>query len=468
MMKQNSLLIGLMLTVSLLPECSFAQNTTINGATTYQTIHGFGVNINPHSWGVNPESVKNVIDSLILGMGCTSFRLMFDDTDWEQVNDNNDPHSYNWKYYDSVYSAPRFNWIWNTVEYLNARGITDIILCPVGATPRWMGGTRLLPKSELEYAETIASMVHYAKKRRHPAVGFNMISPINETGCWGIEAPEMTSKQLGVIFHDMAGRLISEHITDVSLNGPDDCYNSFNALELLNNKTTMSKVKFLGGHEYGNSTARSEELVYAIKNSDFSDRGVIMTEVNAICDGCNEGNYSSNYGYEEYAGLAYKYVLQHLKAGVNGVQLWEGYDSRWHHHHPTRGLEWGMWGIFAVNDTLRPDVFTRRAHYFVFKQLFRFVKPGFQRIDVFTKLPAMTILASRDPKTGAIVITGINESDKPQTMELELKNAGVKPALAYFYTNASTNYSRGSDVKVTRQAFSQTIPASSVFTFVSH
>ena len=60
----------------------FAQNTTVNGDRKYQTIHGLGVNINPQSWNVNPDSVKKVIDSLVTGMGCTSFRLMFDDCDW--------------------------------------------------------------------------------------------------------------------------------------------------------------------------------------------------------------------------------------------------------------------------------------------------------------------------------------------------------------------------------------------------
>ena len=98
-----------------------AQNTTVDGSKVYQTIHGLGVNINPQSWNVNPDSVKKVIDSLVTGLGCTSFRLMYDDCDWEKVNDNEDPNVYNWTYYDSVYSAPRFTCVGNTIEYLNSR-----------------------------------------------------------------------------------------------------------------------------------------------------------------------------------------------------------------------------------------------------------------------------------------------------------------------------------------------------------
>jgi hypothetical protein len=445
-----------------------AQNTTVNGAKKYQAIHSLGVNINPHSWNVNANSVKKVLDSLISGMGCTSFRLMFDDCDWEAVNDNNDPDIYNWDYYDSIYSTPRFTAIWNTIGYLNSRGITNITLCPVGAAPGWMGGTKLNPGIEKEYAETIASMVYYGQKRRSPVVHFNMLSPINETGCWGIEAPVMTSNQLGTIFSTIATHLINDGVTGVTLTGPDDCYNSFNTHELINSPVTMSKLSYFGGHQYGNSTSRSEELIYAIKNSAFPDRGVIMSEVNAICTGCDGGSYNKDYGFNNYAGLAYKYVLQHLNAGVNGVQLWEGYDSQWHHHHPTRGLQWGMWGIFGVNDTTRPGVFTRRPHYYVFKQLYNFVKPGFNRIDISTTLSNITVSAFQDPVNGSIVITGKNDSNKPQTIEGALMTLSPALKFKYYYTDASHNFSRGSDVMVAKQTFSKSVPAFCVFTLVSN
>ncbi len=65
-----------------LPTSGIGPNITINGGKQYQTIRGLGVNINPQSWNVNPAAVKKVIDSLITGLGCTSFRLMFDDCDW--------------------------------------------------------------------------------------------------------------------------------------------------------------------------------------------------------------------------------------------------------------------------------------------------------------------------------------------------------------------------------------------------
>ena len=118
----------------------------------------------------------------------------------KQVNDNDDPDIYNWNYYDSVYSAPRFTCVWNTIEYLNSMGINDITLSPDGATPEWMGVTQLKPGMEAEYAETISSMVYYGFRRRTPAIHFIMISPINETTCGGDEGVLTTPGQFGMIY----------------------------------------------------------------------------------------------------------------------------------------------------------------------------------------------------------------------------------------------------------------------------
>ena len=443
---------------------TYAQNTTVNGANTYQTIHGLGVNVNPQSWNVNPESVKNVLDSLITGMGCTSFRLMYDDSDWEVINDNNDPDSYNWDYYDAVYSAPRFTCVWNMVEYLNSKGITDITLSPDGAAPAWMGGTLLKKGAEEEYAEMMASMVYYGIKRWSPAIHFCMLSPINETTCGGGEGPLMTPDQLGAIFSNLATHLIRDGINDVTLIGPDDCYNYSNVPAMITNKITMSKLTHFGGHQYGDDTSRSEELIEAVRNSDYKDREVIMTEVNAICNGCDGGEYNSDYGFNKYAGPAYKYVLKHLNVGVTGIQIWEGYDSQY--HHPNRSLTWSMWGIFAVNDTIRPDVYTKRTHYDVFKQLFKFVKPGYTRVDISTSLPEMTISAFYNEADGTIVITGKNDGSSAQTLEGILKSIPEVSTLKYYFTDALHNFSRGTDVSVSNQTFSKSIPATCVFTLV--
>src|SRR5450432_528501 len=405
----KNILSSLGLFIFLLVNTGQAQNVIVNAGIKYQTLHGLGVNINPQSWNVNPDSVKKVIDSLITGLGATSFRLMYDDCDWETVNDNDDPQVYNWPRFDSMYSAPRFTAVWNTVEYLNSKGITDITLSPDGASPGWMGVTKLKPGMEAEYAETISSMVYYGLKRRTPSIHFIMISPINETTCGGDEGVLTTPAQFGEIYADIAKHLISDKLSTLTMIGPDDCGGwaaSYHAM--VSNPNAMSKIIRFGQHDYGDETKKISDLIDSIKHSAYPDREAIMTEANASCIGCDGGTYNKSYAFNEYAGPAYKYILQHLNAGANGVQIWEGYDSRY--HHPNRVLTWSMWGIYAINDTLHPDSYIARQHYYTFKQLFRFVKPGFKRIGMATKLLKMTVSAYYNPVDGTIVITGKNDS----------------------------------------------------------
>jgi O-glycosyl hydrolase len=444
-----------------------AQNMiVINGTKKYQTLHGLGVNINPQSWNVNPDSVKKVIDSLITGLGATSFRLMYDDCDWEAVNDNNDPDSYNWTYFDSVYSAPRFTCVWNTVAYLNSKGITDITLSPDGASPSWMGGTKLKKGLEAEYAETISSMIYYGLRRHRPALHFIMISPINETTCGGDEGVLTTPEQFGLIYADIAKHLINDKLTELSIIGPDDCGGwaaSYHAM--VSNPVAMSKILRFGQHDYGDETKKIRDLIDSIKHSAYPDREAIMTEANASCIGCDGGTYNKSYGFNEYAGPAYKYILQHLNAGANGLQIWEGYDSRY--HHPNRTLTWSMWGIFSVDDTLHPDVYTARPHYYTFKQLFRFVKPGFTRIDVSGNLPDLTVSAYFDPVSKRVVVTGKNNSGKPEQVNGILKNVRTSASMQYYYTDQTHHFSREPDIRISHQRFSQIIPAFCVFTFIT-
>jgi hypothetical protein len=444
-----------------------AQNTTVNGDITSQTIDVLGVNANPQSWNVNPAAVKKVLDELITGVGCTSFRLMFDDCDWEQVNVDNDPHSYNWGYYDSVYSAPRFTCVWNTIRYLNSKGITDITLSPDGAAPAWMGGTTLSLGKEEEYAKMMASMVYYGRKRLNPPVQFSTLSPVNETTCGGNEGAAMTPNQFGTVFSSIATHLIHDGLSDVSLIGPDDCKGwPANFQAMLANKTTMSKVLRFGQHEYGDHLSEAEEMVNAVRKSAYPDREVIMTEINADCKNCDEATYNADYGFDNYAGPAYKYILEHLNVGVNGIQVWEAYDSQY--HHPHRYLTWSMWGIFGVNDIHHPDVYTGRTHYYVLQQLYKFVKPGFKRIDGSTNLPDITLSAFDDAASRTFVITGVNDSSSPQTMQCKLLNLPAVSTLKYYFTDASNNFVQDSDVPVGKQTFSKLIRPKCAFTFVGN
>ena len=79
-----------------------AGTVTFDGGVTYQTIDGFGANINHRSW--NNDDLKPVIDGLVDQAGMTLFRVIYDKTDWEATNENVSPYVMNWDYYSQVYS----------------------------------------------------------------------------------------------------------------------------------------------------------------------------------------------------------------------------------------------------------------------------------------------------------------------------------------------------------------------------
>ena len=84
----------------------------IDGTKKFQQIDGFGINVNTAWWynGAYGDArvVQPAIDMLIDSLGATMVRAVIEEIDWEEVNDNNDPNTFNWTYYNRVFSNARF------------------------------------------------------------------------------------------------------------------------------------------------------------------------------------------------------------------------------------------------------------------------------------------------------------------------------------------------------------------------
>ena len=203
----NTIAAGLLMVVAILnSSLAYGQKTStgkastfqIDGAKHYQKMDGFGVNINT-SWWLNGEyksfdEVKPAIDLLKDELRATIFRAVIEEMDWETSNDNNDPNTFNWNYYDSVFSTPRFNEVWNALHYLNQKGIANNLIisfmgAPVASKPlikadlqkSWMGDTTHIihPDKEDEFVESIAALLYYARNKAK--IQFSLVSPLNET-----------------------------------------------------------------------------------------------------------------------------------------------------------------------------------------------------------------------------------------------------------------------------------------------
>jgi len=176
---------------------------TIDGSAKYQTMDGFGVNINPAWWYngnyTDAKVVQPAIDLLVDSLGATIFRAVIEEIDWEEVNDDNDPNHFNWDYYNKVFSDTRFTGVWNTLRYLNRKGITDgLVISFMGAPPAapplaepdpkrsWMGGIdyTIRETMEEELVESQAAFLYYM--RNTEKIEFSLVSPMNETDIAGL------------------------------------------------------------------------------------------------------------------------------------------------------------------------------------------------------------------------------------------------------------------------------------------
>src|SRR5215471_13220770 len=155
----------------------FTQATvTVDGSQTFQVIDGFGVNVNHRSW--TNDELKPVIDAFIDDAGMTLFRVIYDNTDWEETNSSPDAATINWEYYNQVYTNAEFQALWGIMRYLNERGITNGLFVNFqGPGPQWMGGTNLTHGYENEWAKMIASLIIHARNAQN--LDFTLIEPNN-------------------------------------------------------------------------------------------------------------------------------------------------------------------------------------------------------------------------------------------------------------------------------------------------
>ena len=110
---------------------------------TYQTIDGFGANINHRSWNSDGE-LEPVLNALINQAGFTLFHVIYDNNNWEQTNDNGNANVMNWSYYNTIYNSTDFQKLWGIMAYLNQQGITNGLVPDFeGPVALWMGGLTL-------------------------------------------------------------------------------------------------------------------------------------------------------------------------------------------------------------------------------------------------------------------------------------------------------------------------------------
>ena len=433
----------------------------VDGADREQIIDGFGVNANHRSW--NDGELQPVLDALINQAGMTLFRVVYDNAEWETVNDNADPNVMNREFYDTLYTSPRFQPLWEMCEYLKKHVPGDgIFLNFMGPGPEWMGGGKLTAGMEEEWAEEISSLLLYANNSR--GLKFNLVAPNNEPNIDN-EGISVDAPQYARCLHALARHLDENGLRNMRFVAPDLAGGGTDYLaELVRDPVIMDKLAYFGMHSYSEYGHGSKGVSDFIAKSDYPDRRFWMTEYNVWLSGADYGERGS-YGWTFCRGSA-KYLLDHLAQGASAGIVWEGYDS--YYKHPPAC--WSFWGLFEiVDENAAEKIYRPRKNFFTLAQISRFVRPGSYRIKLENDSGAFSpLLAFFNPEQNQLTIVGINNAATEAGLHVELASLPLVSDLELYYTSSVENLVKAETISVENGEFTAKIPADCVFTLSSN
>jgi uncharacterized repeat protein (TIGR01451 family) len=433
---------------------AFQANFTVDGSQIFQTMNGTGVNINVNSW--NGGQLQPALDALSNTNGTTVWRVIRDPMDWVS-SESRIPllHSLDPTTLQQVYEAPKMQDIWNTLGYLNQKGIAgnQIKLNFMGWTPTWLGGSGaygissyITSGKESEFATMVASLVYYGRKVKN--LNFTLLSPLNESDWNCLEGPCVGASQYATVLHDLVTELNYMGLSDVRIVGPDTASSpSAYTSAMMADSVIAGQVDHLSFHQYNGS---------ASLGSSYPPRNYWLTEAGAICTPCDTGGTPSQ-GEWAFASQTSDYLLGDLANGFASVLVYDGYDSFYYHHN-----SFATTGLLAYNQTT--GVYTPRTRFYTNAQINAFISPGAVRIAENDSISALgKVVAYYNSTTGKITIIGHNTGSSSIAINGQLLNLPAISSLAIYQTNSSVNLQRGTDVPVTGGTFTVTIPADTFF-----
>lgn len=433
----------------------------IDAGRQYQQIDGFGVNANTRSW--NRNELKPALSLLLDSMHSTVWRVIVETVyHWEDKDDNSDPFTFNWDYYDKLYETPKFQKAWDMIRFLNDHGINKKLMVNfMGPIPLWMGGKSVAPKYEDEYIEMLVSFFYYAEKVKHLEIG--LVSIMNEPDIEN-EGPTVSPSQYVRLLRKFVDRMDSLGLGDIRVVAPDVASMQTGIKTyipgLMKDSVIMSKIAHFGLHSYGGYYAPVDSF---LKQSAYPRSTFWITEWNNWCNGCDQG-ILGEYGYN-YAQKSIGYLLDLLKHGASAGIVWEGYDSYYEHHAPS---PFSYWGVLAYDP--RSRTYHPRKTFYAIQQVSAFVLPGARQIALEELAPpadSIPLLAFYDSSSQRTTIVGINTRNSNLVLNGVIRNLSGIGHFYMYYTDSTQNLKEASRVAVTGGKFSASVPPDCIFTLTN-
>lgn len=383
-----------------------AQSVTINPATEYQTIRGFG-GMNGVGWigDLTPAQIDSAFGSDPGQIGLSIMRMRID------------PNSANWRI--QVPAAVR------------ARQLGAILLATPWSPPAFMktnnsliNGGKLKPEYYDEYATHLLDFANYMSTNGAPLY---TVSVQNEPD-WhpDYESCDWSGDDFVSFLNSQGSRFDSNLKVTV---GEAVGFAKRFTDPVLNSSTAVQHADIIAGHLYG-----AVPQDYPLARS--KGKEVWMTE--HYTDSKNDANLwplALDVGTE---------VHQSMAANFNAYIWW--YIRR-------------SYGLLSENGQV-----SKRGY--IMSQYARFVRPGYKRIGATEKPYSDVLVTAYKGADNKIVMVVVNNGTGSRNLNITLQNASVGNFVKYS-TSDSLNVGYGGTSKVTNNAVSVFVEPKSIATFVS-
>ena len=455
------------------PRVSIALDAT----KTFQTVDGFGANINPAQW--HDGKLKPALDLLVDDLGGTLFRV--DPTGlakWLDPAKRQPDGHYPAEYLGQIYTSTVFRDAWATFRVLNAKGAKPFLNAS-GHIPPGLGRADD-PKRLADfvgYAEMVVTMTKWAREREH--LKFDLLAPFNETDLGFPEGPKIALEDTVAAVDAMLKRLDEHGLSDVRLILMDDAGPWRERVNLILKQDSWAKrVAVFGFHGYGDGddgdsggwSGAYGHMVKAVRSSAYSQSAIWMTEYGDLDQ---TGMIEHEIGWRST-----RRILRLLNEGLSAGLVWDAFDN-FHEHDAA----WSTYGLLAT--ATNSWQYTPKPRFFAAKQVFRFVRPGFMRVAVDWEKPDtkadpyavwrdpfrhLLLCAFVSPDRKDFAVVGMSRLEVPWTFSVRLTGLdgeAMTKAVHCYQTTDKVSCRAGARLAIKDQTVTAEILPRAVFTLTT-
>ena len=205
------------------------------------------------------------------------------------------------------------------------------------------------------------------------------------------------------VLNVIAERMRREGLEDVRLVVAEQCGLKRDFIgPLLKQPELMKQIGAFSLHSYGNESLTPHVERVRASNPNVP---VWLTEYGDL----NDRDFSADNEWNNFSLRATDRALRALNEGATVALFWDAYDN--FHEHDQRMTYYGL-----VKNT--DHIYAPKKRYYAARQIYHFVRPGFQRIGVKTDAPGLLVSGYRNGADGTVVVVGTKRGG-PQRLRLE-------------------------------------------------